>query len=86
MGYGYYDLGDGREGGYGVEAVCDEPGCEAQIDHGLGYVCGGEPYGYNEYGCTYYFCSEHLFYGGPKQMCKKCLDEWEAEDEDLASL
>ncbi len=32
-----------RDIGYGVPAYCDHPGCMAEIDRGLSYVCGGEP-------------------------------------------
>lgn len=48
-----------RDIGYGVPAVCDHPDCNADIDRGLSYVCGGEPYG-GEHGCGLYFCGEHL--------------------------
>jgi len=50
-----------RDIGYGVPAYCDQPGCGAEIDRGLGYVCGGEPYG-GEKGCGLYFCEDHRDY------------------------
>lgn len=62
MGYGYYVLADGREAGYGVQAECDRGGCAAQIDRGLGYLCGNLPDGWrdeSEPGCGLYFCGPH---------------------------
>lgn len=53
-----------RDIGYGVPAVCDHPGCNKEIDRGLSYVCGQEPYG-GDQGCGLYFCSSHLFYDSP---------------------
>ena len=38
------------------------PVVHEQIDRGLGFVCGGQPFG-GEYGCGLYFCGEHLSYG-----------------------
>jgi hypothetical protein len=70
MGYGYYVLPDGREAGYSVEATCDEPGCDAQIDRGLGYLCGTDPGG-SEDSCGDYFCGKHLFGG---QRCARCVN------------
>lgn len=55
--------------GYGVSAYCDQPGCDKEIDRGLSYVCGGEPYG-GERGCGLYFCEEHHRFIG--QLCKRC--------------
>lgn len=48
-----------RDIGYGVPSVCDRPKCGAEIDRGLSYVCGSDPYG-GEHGCGLYFCGEHL--------------------------
>ena len=48
-----------RDIGYGVPATCDFPGCGVDIDRGLAFVCGGEPYG-GEDGCGLYFCASHL--------------------------
>lgn len=47
-----------RDIGYGVRAYCDQPGCNVVIDRGLGFVCGGEPYGGDE-GCGLFFCGDH---------------------------
>jgi len=67
-----YDSTWNRDIGYGVPAICDHPGCGAEIDRGLSYVCGGEPYG-GERGCGLFFCAKHL--GGgvyPDQRCERC--------------
>jgi len=56
-----YDPKWTRDIGYGVPAVCDHPDCNSEIDRGLSYVCGGEPYG-GDNGCGLYFCSKHLGY------------------------
>ncbi len=55
--------------GYGVPAICDLPGCGKQIDRGLAFVCGGEPYG-GEHGCGLFFCEDHLRY--PHNRCPRC--------------
>ena len=68
-----FDSRRNRDIGYGVPATCDFPGCGADIDRGMGYVCGGEPYG-GEHGCGLYFCGEHLI-GGRPQQCDRCIDE-----------
>lgn len=77
MGWGYGILADGREAGYNVVAKCEEPGCLERIDRGLAYLCGMMHGQDDEEGCGHYFCSRHLFYGGPNQMCAKCLKDWE---------
>lgn len=69
--------------GYGVPAYCDHPSCNKEIDRGLSYVCGGEPYG-GEEGCGLHFCEEHLhFYYtedeelgscNSPQLCQRCYD------------
>jgi hypothetical protein len=64
---GYDDHWD-RDIGYGVPAYCDFPGCGAEIDRGLAYVCGGEPYG-GEHGCGLYFCGKHLRWFGRFRRC-----------------
>lgn len=62
-----------RDIGYGVPASCDHPGCGVEIDRGLSYVCGGEPYG-GERGCGLYFCTAHLFLSVRlPQLCTRCL-------------
>lgn len=69
-----------RDIGYGVPAVCDQPRCNTQIDRGLSFVCGGEPYG-GEHGCGLYFCGDHMPGGEVpendeeeyiSQLCERC--------------
>ena len=67
-----FDTKWNRDIGYGVPAYCDYPGCRAEIDRGLSYVCGGEPYG-GENGCGLYFCGEHL--SGIGQLCRRCMKD-----------
>lgn len=79
MGWGDCGIDDiGRPIGYNIEATCDFPGCKAKIDRGLSYVCGSMHLG-GEHGCGRYFCSEHLFLGGPEQLCPECYAKWEQE-------
>jgi len=64
-----------RDIGYGVPAYCDHPGCGKEIDRGLSYVCGSEPYG-GDRGCGLYFCLEHMLMPMsdrlPGQLCHRC--------------
>jgi len=62
-----YDDNWKRDIGYGVPAWCDHPKCQAEIDRGLGCVCGGEPYG-GERGCGLFFCGKH----GGGMLCPRC--------------
>lgn len=48
----------GREIGYGIPATCDHEGCDAKIDRGLAYACGGM-HGSDGGSCEGYFCSDH---------------------------
>lgn len=69
-----YDEKWKRDIGYGVPSICDHPGCGVEINRGLSYVCGGEPYG-GERGCGLYFCGKHLsvpFMQIASQLCAKC--------------
>lgn len=70
-----YDRRWKRDVGYGVPATCDYPGCNAEINRGLAYVCGGEPYG-GEHGCGLYFCDAHQLIAGDRrnnvQLCSRC--------------
>lgn len=73
-----YDTQWSRDVGYGVPAICDFPGCGNAIDRGLGYVCGGQPYG-GEHGCGLFFCwDSHLGYDerGDEavQLCPACQE------------
>jgi hypothetical protein len=58
-----------RDIGYGVPAMCDSPHCCKEIDRGLAYVCGGEPYG-GDRGCGLYFCAAH--HGWRFSLCTRC--------------
>lgn len=69
---GWSDCGNDSQGrpiGYAFEATCDHPECNAEIDRGLSYACGGmhgEVAVSNGQGgdfyptCEKYFCPEHL--------------------------
>lgn len=75
---GWADCGDdqwGRPMGYGIPAICDEKGCDEEIDRGLAYVCGGMHEG-GEYGCGGYFCEKHRFWAPRRKggdLCARCL-------------
>lgn len=64
-----YDTNWYRDIGYGVPAMCDYPDCGKAIDRGLGYVCGGQPYGGDD-GCGLFFCDDH----GGGSICQPCED------------
>lgn len=70
-----YDSTWRRDIGYGVPATCDHPGCGAEIDRGLSYVCGGAPYG-GEHGCGLFFCWKHSKTAGAARdhanLCTRC--------------
>lgn len=68
-----YDSSWRRDIGYGVPAYCDHPKCNEEIDRGLAYVCGGEPYG-GDYGCGLYFCEKHRAYytENRSNVCARC--------------
>lgn len=59
-----------RDVGYGVPAYCDHPQCNAEIDRGISYICGGEPDG-GEEGCGLFFCAKHQV--GRHQRCERCV-------------
>lgn len=68
-----YDGNWDRDIGYGVPAVCDQPKCNEEINRGLSYVCGGEPYG-GDRGCGLYFCEKHLLYSARLPiLCARCI-------------
>ncbi len=69
MGYQVYKVGD-RWGGYGVPAICEHPKCNEEIDRGMSFACGGEPF--SEHGCDRYFCSKHLDYTLFKEDGSRC--------------
>jgi len=67
MGWSYGEVG-GRDVGYGVPAYCDHPDCNAEIDRGLGYICGYGEVGGGDEGCGNFFCSDH----GGGGLCGQC--------------
>lgn len=77
MGYASYTIRggrhDGEEGGYAVDTSCDRPGCHADIDRGLAYLCGPKPGG-GEDSCGGYFCDHDLFMTPVGQRCEECAD------------
>ncbi len=81
MGYQVYRVGK-RYGGYGVPATCEYPKCKKEIDRGVSYACGGEPF--SELGCDRYFCSDHVqWYSHDPETGEKCEHE---EDCDCESV
>lgn len=76
MGYACYTR-RGRDQGYGVPAKCDHPGCDQDIDRGVGYACSGDP----DEGCGLFFCGEHLSHLRSEDgswgvaKCERCHDE-----------
>lgn len=72
-----FDTNWNRDVGYGVPAYCDHPDCNEEIDRGLSYVCGSEPFG-GDFGCGLYFCGEHRYAGGfIMELCERCRDSEE---------
>lgn len=69
MGWSVGKNNEGRDVGYGVPAYCDHPGCNEEIDRGLGYICGSEPDGGDD-GCGRFFCGKHML---AYQHCAKCV-------------
>ena len=67
-----FDSNWNRDIGYGVPAICDHPECSEEIDRGLSYVCGGEPYGGDDGCCGLFFCYKHLYYKKGVQACERC--------------
>jgi hypothetical protein len=64
---------DGRDIGYGVPALCDEPRCNARIDRGLSYVCGMINTDGEDRGCGLHFCPLHLRHSVRfGQLCSRC--------------
>lgn len=72
-----YDNNWERDIGYGVPSICDQPGCGKDIDRGLSYVCGSDPYG-GDHGCGLYFCEDHRFSARRKgrflDLCDRCCN------------
>lgn len=70
---------NGVEIGYGVEAVCDEPGCTTVIDRGLGYLCGDMHD--DERTCAKYYCSHHRVGHQRCERCKNIPTEGEEQED-----
>ncbi|MRG98823.1 hypothetical protein GIY21_00790 [Xanthomonas sontii] len=51
-----YDEQWQRDIGYGVPAYCDHPGCDAEIDRGLGHICE-DP----QCACGKFYCAQHRY-------------------------
>lgn len=92
MGYAYYEItrnGETIEAGYGVETVCEQDGCKAQIDRGLAHLCGNTPGG-DEYGCGGYFCGSHLYLGSgapvSEGLCAQCSETYEKQHGELTGV
>ncbi len=85
MGWSYGFI-NGRDVGYGVPAICDQPGCDKEIDRGLAFVCGGNVGG-EPNGCGLFFCYEHLAYYNniehvwSQQLCDVCGINYKIGDE-----
>jgi hypothetical protein len=86
MGYAYYEItrnGETIQAGYTVPTICEEDGCNEQIDRGLAHLCGATPGG-DEYGCGGYYCGQHLYGGiGPAEgLCKRDNERWAEQEEE----
>lgn len=80
-----YDDNWRRWVGYGVPAICDHPGCGADIDRGLAHVCGDDVYG-GEHGCGLFFCGDHFsrhhgLLDMPANLCERCVAGHKANDD-----
>ena len=73
-----FDEKNKRDIGYGVPAVCDHPGCNKEIDRGLSFVCGGEPYGGDD-GCGLFFCDDHRDLNSLCDCCANDRDQFPAK-------
>ena len=71
VGYAIYRNGN-RWAGYGVSAYCEHPDCNEEIDRGMSYACGQEPF---NYGCSNYFCSKHTSYELVESNCNPDKEE-----------
>lgn len=80
MGYAQGEGRDGKQIGYAVEDTCNEPGCEVKIDRGAAYACGGDHF--DEGYCGGFFCYKHLLLGHGPQMCRKCLDRHQSDEDE----
>jgi hypothetical protein len=88
MGYARYDTPLGPAG-YAVLDTCHQPGCAAEVDRGLAFLCGGTPGAADGHGCGQWFCGAHLL-GKPDTvdimgdgLCASCLERWKGNNPDL---
>lgn len=80
MGYAVYNVGAVRYGGYGVPAYCEHPECTKEIDRGVSFACGGEPF--SEWGCDRYFCGKHRHFTCTRELQnegEECDDKCDAD-------
>ena len=85
---GWADCGTDSKGkpiGYAHSATCDHPGCDAKIDRGLAFACGGM-HGEDEYSCEGYFCHKHrrgFIEDGDRivSVCADCERAWREMNE-----
>ncbi len=86
MGWATGTNAEGRDIGYGIQATCDRPGCDTEIDRGIYFACGDMHDG-GDHGCGKYFCDGHMGYrvvagddGQPKltgpQLCDDCIESY----------
>lgn len=87
----------GREVGYAVEAVCDEPECSTMIYRHVESYCGGLSNDHGQ-GCALNFCEAHLDfeYAEPDEdgeeepatdmLCPACLGKWISANPVLTAL
>lgn len=82
----------GRLIGYAHFGVCDHPGCDKEIDRGLGYKCGPMHGDNSGLTCEGYFCEAHRVcvefkpgtfaceeIGPHAAVCKACYNRFEAD-------
>ena len=90
-----FDANWDRDIGNGVPAVCDHPGCDADIDRGFAYVCDDVVGHGVTHGCGGYFCPQHLYLaatvpadpGFCKQLCTGCAEKHDrGECEECAEM
>ena len=80
----------GRPIGYAHDATCDHPGCDAKIDRGLSYACGGMHGTRDRHDvvdvCEGYFCGEHkrcvMIEGYLIWVCFACYENLKDLDEE----
>jgi hypothetical protein len=89
MGYARYDTAAGLAG-YAVTDTCHAFGCEAEINRGMAYLCGGTPGASDENGCGKWFCGDHHFGPPPSVecdgLCGPCVKAWEDANPYLVAI